>query len=433
MSAGHYRLDNLIAVIDYNKVMAKGFVSEEMTQEPIADRWKSFGWNIIEVDGHDVTDLQKAFYRAKYIEMRGKPICIIAHTVKGRGIEECEFNYKWHTHAPSINKAEEFLKELAVRYLKPYEGIRRLPAKSDDGESGCSDRRRRAMKFYQKNLREVFGETLVELGEKYNNVIVMDADLNTSTRTSLFRDRFPQRFIQCGIAEANMFGIAAGLAHMGYVPFPSTFAAFAARKSLDQVYMNICCQKLNVKIPGSYAGMTATECGPSHNAGEDLAVMRAMPFMRVVDPGDNNELRSVMYKMMEYDGPVYFRVPKVEAPVLFDDGYQFEWGKGVVMRDGEDITLMGTGMMTGICLKAAELLQSEDISAEVIHMPSIKPIDEELIVRTAKKTGCMLSLENGRIIGGFGSAVSEVLAKEYPILLDMMGNRGYDNQKRSAE
>lgn len=277
------------------------------------------------------------------------------------------------------------------------------------------------MKFYDKNLREVFGETLVELGAKYNNMIVMDADLNTSTRTSLFKDRYPKRFVQCGIAEANMFGIAAGLAHMGYIPFPSTFAAFAARKSLDQVYMNICCQKLNVKIPGSYTGMTATECGPSHNVGEDIAVMRSMPHMRVVAAGDNWELRSIMHKMMEYDGPVYFRVPKVETPVLFDKDYEFQWAKGIVLREGKDITLMGTGMMTGVCIKAAEILAKEGIYAEVIHMPSIKPIDEELIVKTARKTGCILTVENGRTIGGFGSAVCEVTGREYPVFVDMMG------------
>ncbi len=277
------------------------------------------------------------------------------------------------------------------------------------------------MNFYNKNLREVFGETLVELGEKYDRVMVVDADLHTSTRTSLFKERFPKRFLQCGIAEANMFGVAAGLAHMGFVPFPSTFAAFAARKALDQVYMNICCQKLNVKIPGSYTGMTATECGPSHNAGEDLAVMRAMPFMRVIAPGDNVELRSVMHKIMEYEGPVYFRVPKAEAPVLFGTDYGFEWGKGIVIKEGKDITLMGTGIMTGICIRAAELLDSEKISAKVVHMPSVKPIDEELIVKSAKQTGCIMTIENGRIIGGFGSAVSEVLTKEYPVLLDMMG------------
>jgi len=277
------------------------------------------------------------------------------------------------------------------------------------------------MKFYEKNMRKVFGETLVELGEKYQNVLVMDADLHTSTRTYLFRERFPQRFIQCGIAEANMFGMAAGLAHLGFVPFPSTFGAFAARKALDQIYMHICCQKLNVKIPGSYIGMTATECGPSHNVGEDIAVMRAMPYMRVIAPGDNLELRSAMHVMMEYDGPVYFRVPKVEAPVLFDSNYRFEWGKGILLRKGKDRSLISTGMMTAVAVRAAKLLEGMGIEAEIIHMPSVKPLDEELIIRTAKKTGCILTIENGRIIGGFGSAVAEVVSGEYPVLIDMMG------------
>lgn len=249
----------------------------------------------------------------------------------------------------------------------------------------------------------------------------MDADLNTSTRTSLFKDRFPKRFVQCGIAEENLFGIAAGLAHMGFIPFPSTFAAFAARKALDQVFMNICCQKMNVKIPGSYAGMTATECGPSHNTGEDLAIMRALPNMRVIAPGDNRELASAMHAMMEYEGPVYFRVPKVEPPVLFDEGYRFEWGRGYVLKEGKDITLMGTGMMTGVCLQAAKLLENDGIDAQVIHMASIKPIDSELIVNAARKTGCILTIENARVFGGFGSAVAEVTAAEYPVLVDMMG------------
>lgn len=277
------------------------------------------------------------------------------------------------------------------------------------------------MKFYKEELREVFGKTLAKLGEKYENMVVLDADLNTSTRTVLFKDKFPDRFVQCGIAEANQFGIAAGLAKIGYITIPSTFAAFAARKSTDQVYMHICLQKLNVKIPGSYCGMTATECGASHNTAEDIAIMRALPNMRVVAPGDNRELESVMEKMMEYDGPVYYRIPKVNTPILFNEDYQFEWGKGVTLKEGQDITLIGTGMMTGVCLKAAVLLDKEGISAEVIHMPSIKPIDKDLIIKTARKTGCILTIENGRIFGGFGSAVAEVTSKEYPVLIDMMG------------
>ena len=277
------------------------------------------------------------------------------------------------------------------------------------------------MKFYKKNLREVFGETLVELGDKFPELVVLDADLNTSSRTVLFKQRFPDRFIQCGIAESNMFGLAAGLATQGFVPVASTFAAFASRKALDQVYVNIAYPKLNVKIPGSYCGMTATECGPSHNVAEDIAIMRSLPHMRVLDLGDNHELRSAMHVMMDWEGPVYYRVPKFEAPELFPADHQFEFGVGQILRQGSDVTLMSTGMMTAIALAAAELLDREGVSATVVHMASIKPIDEELITRFAKNTGAIVTIENHRVLGGFGSAVAEVVARQYPVLVDAMG------------
>ena len=277
------------------------------------------------------------------------------------------------------------------------------------------------MRFFSKNLREVFGETLVELGAKYPKLIVLDADLNTSSRTVLFKQRFPDRFVQCGIAESNMFGLAAGLATQGYVPVPSTFASFACKKALDQVYTNIAYPNLDVKIPGSYAGMTATECGPSHNVAEDIAIMRALPNMRVLDLGDNHELRSAMHVMMDHVGPVYFRVPKFEAPELFDTEFRFQFGVGQLLRAGGDVTLMSTGMMTAIALAAAELLDREGISSSVAHLASIKPIDEELIVRCAKDTGAIVTIENHRVFGGFGSAVAEVVSREHPVLVDMMG------------
>ncbi|MBN1830132.1 MAG: transketolase family protein [Deltaproteobacteria bacterium] len=277
------------------------------------------------------------------------------------------------------------------------------------------------MKFDNESMREVFGKTLVELGEKHDALIVMDADLNTSTRTVLFKKRFPDRFVQCGIAEGNMFGVAGGLSYAGFVPFPVTFAAFASRKALDVIFMNICCPKLNVKIPGCYAGVTAGEGGPSHNSAEDIAIMRSLPHMRVIDPGDNNELRSAMNEMMAYDGPVYFRVPKVIPPLLMEEMQAFRWAKGIVIREGTDVSLIGTGIMTSICVKAAEFLEAEGIHAEVIHMPSIKPIDEDLIVKTAKKTGRIVTVENGSVYGGFGSAVAEVLVEKYPVKLDAVG------------
>lgn len=277
------------------------------------------------------------------------------------------------------------------------------------------------MNFYSKNLREVYGDTLVEMGESDARVVVLDGDLRTSTCTDRFAARFPDRFVQCGIAEANMFSVAAGMAYLGYITFPSTFAAFVTRKALDPVFLNISCQKLNVKIPGSYPGLTATECGPSHNVCDDIAAVRALPHIRVAAAGDNYELRSLMLSMLKDEGPVYFRIPKENMPELFDKDYRFEWGKGYTLRNGNDITIASTGMMTGIALMAAKLLSSEGKEARVLHLPSIKPIDDELLYKAAKETGCVLTIENGRIFGGFGGAVAESLVASCPVLMKMMG------------
>ncbi len=270
-------------------------------------------------------------------------------------------------------------------------------------------------------LREIFGETLVELGAAHPRLLVLDADLNTSSRTVLFKQRYPDRFVQCGIAEANLFGLAAGLAAQGFTVFPSTFAAFATRKALDQVYVNIAYPQLDVKIAGSYCGMTATECGPSHNCAEDLAVMRSLPHVKVCDPGDNHELRAMMHAMMVTPGPVYFRVAKVNAPELFGADHKFEFGRGHLLREGRDVALVGTGFMTAIALGAAELLDREGISAAVAHLPSIKPIDEQLIGKLARETGALLTIENHRIHGGLGGAVAEVTARDYPVHVEAMG------------
>jgi transketolase len=277
------------------------------------------------------------------------------------------------------------------------------------------------MTFSPDNLRETFGTTLLELGEDYDNLLVLDADLNTSTRAVYFKKRFPDRFFQCGIAEGNMMALAAGLAATGHITIPITFAAFATRKALDQIVMNVCAERANVKIPGSYVGMTATECGPSHNLVEDLAVMRSLPHMKVAAPGDHAELASVMRVAVETDGPVYFRVPKVEPAVLFEGNHQFQWGKGHRLREGSDISLVGTGMMTPILVAAAEMLDGRGINAEVIHMASVKPIDTEMLADTASRTGRVLTLENGRIFGGFGGAVAEALAQTHPCPMTMMG------------
>jgi transketolase len=272
-------------------------------------------------------------------------------------------------------------------------------------------------------MRDVFGQTLVELGTEHQNMIVLDADLHTSSKAGYFKKAYPDRFIQIGIAEQNLFGIAAGLALTGFIPFPSTFAVFATRRALDQITISICYPRLNVKIPGSYVGLPTSRAGASHNCIEDIAVMRALPNMRVADAGDNTDLRAIMSAAMAVDGPVYFRVTRYTLPDLFGPNHTFEWGKGHLLLEGEDVTLFGTGLMTSLCMEAADILAKEGISAEVIHMGSIKPIDKELIVESVSKTGCAVSAENATIIGGFGSAVAEVMGKFYPTPLQRIGVR----------
>jgi transketolase len=272
-------------------------------------------------------------------------------------------------------------------------------------------------------MRDAFGQALVDLGRQYPQMIVLDADLHTSSKAQYFKKAFPDRFIQVGIAEQNLFGIAAGLALTGFIPFPSTFAVFAARRALDQIGISICYPRLNVKIPGSYVGLPTSRAGSSHNCIEDIAVMRALPNMRVADPGDNADLRAIMQAAIEVDGPVYFRITRYTLPELFGPEHRFEWGMGVVLRKGRDVSLFGTGMMTSFCLEAAQLLVDEGIAAEVVHLASIKPIDADLIADSASRTGCAVTAENATILGGFGAAVSEVLGERCPVPIQRIGVR----------
>lgn len=272
-------------------------------------------------------------------------------------------------------------------------------------------------------MRDVFGQSLVELGRAFPNMLVLDADLHTSSKAGYFKAAFPDRFLQVGIAEQNLFGISAGLALEGFIPFPCTFAAFVARRALDQLAISICYPALNVKIPGSYVGLPTSRAGSSHNCIEDIAVMRVLPNLRVADPGDNADLRAVMRAAMQVDGPVYFRVTRYTFPDIFAPDHTFEWGRGELLREGRDVTLFGTGMMSAFCLEAARLLAEDGVDAEVVHLASIKPIDRELISASAARTGCAVSAENASIIGGFGAAVAETLAETVPVPLVRIGVR----------
>jgi transketolase len=270
-------------------------------------------------------------------------------------------------------------------------------------------------------MRDAFGETLVALGHEFPNILVLDADLHTSSKTQYFKEAFPTRFIQVGIAEQNMFGIAAGLAMQGFIPFPSTFAVFASKRALDQISTSVAYPNLNVKIPGSYVGIPTSRAGASHNAIEDMANMRVIPNMRVADPGDNRDLAAIMRAAVLTPGPIYFRITRYTLDEIFAEGHTFAWGKGNLIQEGGDVTLVGTGMMTGFCFRAADILRQDGIAAEVLHCGSIKPIDGDLLATSAGKTGAVVTAENASVIGGLGSAVAEVLSERAPAILRRVG------------
>jgi transketolase len=271
--------------------------------------------------------------------------------------------------------------------------------------------------------RVAFGKALVELGHQNKNVVVLDGDLANATRVDMFADAYPERFFEMGIAEQNMMGVAAGLAAMGFIPFVCTFACFAGTRDLDQVRVVVAQTKLNVKICGGYSGILTGQSGKTHQAIEDIAVFRVMPHVVVIAPADATETRQVIFAAAEHKGPVYFRLTRDASPVIFDGEYRFEIGKGVVLREGSDVAVISTGVQTVRALEAADILAAEGVSAHLLHMPTIKPLDEEAIVEAARRTGCVVTSEDHSIIGGLGGTVAEALAERYPTPMRRIGIR----------
>lgn len=259
--------------------------------------------------------------------------------------------------------------------------------------------------------RESYGAALVELGRKHEDVVVLDADLASATKTALFRDAFPHRHFDCGIAEANMMGIAAGMAASGKVPFVSSFAMFAAGRAFEQIRNSIGYPKLNVKIGATHAGISVGEDGATHQCNEDIALMRTIPGMVIINPADDIEARKAVEAAYAYDGPVYLRFGRMGLPVFNQEDYVFALGKGVVLRKGKDVAILATGLCVSTCLEVVERLEAEHIFATLINLHTIKPLDEALILTTAKQIPKLVSVEEHSIIGGLGSAVCEVIAE----------------------
>lgn len=279
--------------------------------------------------------------------------------------------------------------------------------------------------------RESFGNALAELGKEHPEVVVLDADLAGATKTGVFKKAFPERHIDCGIAECNMMGIAAGLATTGKVPFASTFAMFAAGRAFEQVRNSVGYPKLNVKIGATHAGISVGEDGATHQCNEDLALMRTIPGMVVINPSDDVEAKAAVKAAYEHKGPVYMRFGRLAVPVINDNpDYKFELGKGVVLREGKDLTIIATGLCVAESLAAAEKLAADGVEAKVISIHTIKPLDEELVVAAAKETGKVVTVEEHSIIGGLGSAVCDALSAQAPTpvlkigVMDTFGESG---------
>ncbi|GFO56744.1 transketolase [Geomonas sp. Red276] len=269
--------------------------------------------------------------------------------------------------------------------------------------------------------RDAYGEALAELGAENENIVALDADLSGSTKTGVFAKKFPNRFFNMGIAEANMVGTAAGLASVGKIPFLSTFAIFAAGRAWEQIRQSVCYPKANVKIVATHGGVTVGEDGGSHQSVEDVAIMRAIPNMTVIVPADGEETKGAIRAAAQYKGPVYVRLGRNKVPNVFPAGHQFEIGKGVQLVDGSDVTLVTTGLMTAQAVIAAEKLQADGISARVVHIGTVKPLDKELVLKAARETGAIVTAEEHSVVGGLGGAVAELLGEECPTLMKRVG------------
>ncbi len=272
----------------------------------------------------------------------------------------------------------------------------------------------------KKATRESYGIALAELGEKYD-IVVMDADLSGSTKTGIFAKKFPERFINTGIAEGNMMTTAAGIATTGKVVFASTFAIFASGRAFEQVRNSIAYPNLNVKICATHAGISVGEDGATHQSIEDLSLMRSIPNMVVLSPADHYETYAAIEAAINYDGPVYVRLGRLPVPFLFDESYKFEIGKSYTLKEGNDITIIATGLMVANAIEAHEQLKAEGINARIINMPSIKPIDKDAIVKAAKETGAIVTVEEHSIVGGLGTAVCEVVSENCPVIVKRIG------------
>jgi transketolase len=422
--AARYGLNNLVAILDYNRLQQFGWrEAGQSPASPIDDpaaKWAAFGWHVIEVDGHAHDELVDAFARAA--EVKDRPVMLIAHTVKGKGVSFMENNPDWHAKAPNAEQLAAALAELGGDVTIPQEAVAPYQAPHELLPT-CPPALRWSPVVGAKPQaqRDVFGQHLADLAKGDRSILMLDGDLANSTKADLFAAQVPGQFLQMGIAEQNMVSVAAGLATCGFKPYISTFTSFVVKRALDQARVQVAQTHQPVRLVGSYSGLMTNRTGKSHQSIEDLAVMRAMPHMVVLAPADGVELAKTLEALQAYDGPAYLRINREAHRTIFDSSYDFKLGQAVVLREGTDVTIISTGVQTTRALEAAEQLEAEGVSAYVLHLPTVKPLDEKAIVAAAKATGKIVTCEEHVVAGGLGGAVCEVLSEQHPVPVKRLG------------
>jgi transketolase len=404
MYANKYKLNNLIAFIDRNYMQSDGYSEDVMPMDPVEPKWEAFGWETYSIDGHNIALIIDTIEKAKKSD---KPVMIVCKTIKGKGVSFMENDNTWHGTPPSVEIASKALKELATAHNEIV--INPVIPSAPSGGNGA------------EQTKKGFADGLIALGDLLPNVVVIDTDVAKATRSADFQKKYPERHFNAGVSEQNMLSVAAGMSIEGYIPFATSFGMFITTRACDQLRNSICYPKANVKIAATHCGISTGGDGASHQINEDLAICRAMPNLTVLVPGDYEEAKQATIAAAYYDGPVYIRYGRDTYPIVPEIHGKFEIGKSKLLMQGSDLTIFTTGIMVSEGMKASDELRKYNIHARVIHLPTIKPLDEAVIIQAAKETKFLVTVEEHSIIGGLGEAVAGVTAATLPTQVYRIG------------
>lgn len=427
MLAGKEKLSSLIAIVDRNNIQISGKTDEVMPLNPLADKWRAFNWQVIEIDGHDFLQIDRAFETAKMNS--GKPTVIIAKTIPSKGVPEFEGKYEWHSKAPTT-KEEIEIASRAVGLEIPNPGL--ITEVAPQWES----------------MRTAFGSSLTSVANANPRIVALSADLVDSTGLGEFKKKFPDRYIEVGVAEQNLVTVASGLASMGKIPFVASYAIFSPGRNWEQIRTTICYNNQPVKIVSTHAGVNVGPDGGSHQALEDIAMMRVLPNMVVISPCDANEVKKAIVAIAKTKDPTYVRLVREKSPIITSNDAEFKIGKAQILfqspeegkslfknkkNDRQTVGIIATGTLVFQALKAAKRLSDEGKNVTVMNISTIKPLDEDAIIKLAHKTGALVTCEEHQMAGGLGSAVSECLAKHFPVPIEFVAVKDKFGQSGTAE